>query len=183
MEKKFFKNTEIYNGCGPKGIAIPFSLENLNVARAFIIAFGGKIDSEKSRADAYKHAQWLIDQGSYTYYHDEQNGTPFNELPPEEQEKVGLGRWESERSKWSKWTPERILERDGWYEGEVYWFSIQKDNTYTYQLILKEGDWIFREFFGSDPYRFQKVEAVDGKSMLPYCNDWEEITQEEFEKI
>lgn len=65
MEMKYFKNTNFYNGCGPKGIAMKFSLQALEVARAFIKAYGGRIDSEKSRADAYKHAQWLIEQGLY----------------------------------------------------------------------------------------------------------------------
>lgn len=182
MEKKYFKNTNYFNGCGPKGIAMKFSLQGLEVARAFIKAYGGKIDSEKSRADAYKHAQWLIEQGSYTYYHDEENGTPYDKLPAEEQNKIRAPRW-GDQGKWSKWTPELILERDGWYEGEVYWFSIQKDDTYTYQLILKEGDWIFRELFTSDPVKFRKAADVDGNPAIPYMEDWEEVSEEDFDKI
>lgn len=182
MEQKFFKNTNFYNGCGPKGIAIKFTLQSLNVARAFIKGCGGVIDSEKSRADAYKHAQWLIDNGNYTYYIDCENGTPFEDLPKKEQEKIHAPQWGG-KGKWTKWTPERILERDGWYEGEVYWFSIQKDDTYTYQLILKEGDWIFRELLTSDPVKFRKAEDIDGNPAIPYMSDWEEVSEEDFDKI
>lgn len=181
MEKKFFNNTNFYNGCGPSGVAIKFSLQSLEVARAFIKAFGGVIDSEKSREESYKHAQWLIEQGNYTYYHDEKNGTPYDKLPKKEQDKIRAPSW-GDQGKWSKWTPELILERDGWYEGEVYWFSIQKDNTYTYQLILKEGDWIFRELLTSDPVKFRKAEDIDGNPAIPYMGDWEEISEEEFKK-
>lgn len=181
MEKKFFNNTNFYNGCGPSGVAIKFSLQSLEVARAFIKAFGGVIDSEKSREESYKHAQWLIEQGNYTYYHDEENGTPYDKLPAKERDKIYAPRW-GDPGKWSKWTPELILQRDGWYDDEVYWFSIQKDDTYTYQLILKEGDWIFRELLTSDPVKFRKAEDVDGNPAIPYMSDWEEISEEEFKK-
>ena len=91
-----------------------------------------------------------------------------------EEDRYWIGRDGSSR-KWSKWTPEKILERDGWEEGEVYWFSISKDNTYTYQLILREGDWIAfcPAFINSFEGRlFMNVEKdID----LPFKSEWKEI--------
>ncbi len=159
---------------------IEFHLKEKDKLKKFIELCGSyctfdKIESEKTREECLKHAQWLIDRGNYTYYHDEENGTPFDELPSEEQEKVGLGYWESKRSKWSKWTPEKILEQNGWEEDEIYWLSLAKDNTYTYQLILKEGDFVY--FAPLRPeYKFGNTIKIDGKIALPYMSDWVEVS-------
>ena len=174
---KVFENTDTWKG--ERAICWQFHLSELEETQKLIKALGTNyiyqnIDSEKSRKDALEHAKWLIVSGNYTYYHDEENGTPFKDFPEEIQNKIGYYGYDYTR-KWSKWTPELILERDGWEEDEVYWFSITKDDTYTYQLILREGDWIaFCPTFIShyDGRLFMNVEKdID----LPFKSEWKEI--------
>jgi hypothetical protein len=173
MLERYFTNTNHpYNGCGSSAVTVQFHMKDLDEIRKWIISKGGKIDVEKSYEEELKHYQHLIDIGNYSYYCDDKNGIPFNELPLEAQEKIGPGRWDRRDSKWSKWTPEKLLEQRGWEEGEVYWFSLHKDNTYTYQLILKEGDWICREYYEPNGRYFYNV---DYDCTLPYNSEWKEI--------
>lgn len=174
---KVFENTDTWKG--ERAICWQFHLNELEETQKLIKALGTNyayqnIDSEKSREHDFDHAKQLIDLGNYTYYHDEENGIPYKDLPEEIKLKIG---YESDSSKWSKWTPEKILERNGWEEDEVYWFSISKDDTYTYQLILREGDWIaFCPTFIShyDGRLFMNVEKdID----LPFKSEWKEKTK------
>lgn len=171
---KVFENTDFWKGA--RAVCWQFHLNELEETQKLIKTLGTnyayqKIDTEKSREHALEYAKWLIDSGNMDYYVDSE-GTPFEELPEEVQNKIG---YYGEGKKWSKWTPELILERDGWEEDEVYWFSISKDNTYTYQLILKEGDWIaFCPAFMNryDDRLFMNVEKdID----LPFKSEWKEI--------
>lgn len=172
---KIYKNKGMWKGA--EAICWQFHLDKLEETRSIIEKLGSlhafqKIESEKSREESLKYAQHLIDIGNYDYYHDEENGVPFDKHPKEAKEKLlqhsrGYG-------KWSKWTAEMILERNGWQKDEVYWFSITKDNTYTYQLILKDGDWICycpkisledKDFFFN----------VGETPSPPYSDDWDII--------
>ena len=171
LNERFFTNTQHpNNGCGPFARAVQFHMEDLEEVRKWIQDNDGRIDSERSRKEMYEHAQWLIAQGNHDYYVDEENGIPFCKLPKSVQERL----WDhgGAHRKWSKWTPEKILEDRGWEPDEVYWFSISKDSTYTYQLILKEGDWICRESY--EPNR-QPFYNVGSECHLPYSSDWEEL--------
>lgn len=129
-----------------------------------------KIEKAITREEALKHAQYLIDQEIY-YYGEDDEGTPFNELPKKVQEKIGercgWGR------KWTKFTPESVIARDGWEEDEVFWVSLTKDGTYTYQLILKDGDYV--SFIPTDERKFWPAPYFDGKIWLPNSSDWVEI--------
>ena len=61
-------------------------------------------------------------------------------------------------------------------EDEVYWFAIAKDGTYTYQLILKEGDWIaFCPTVGK-MYGNQYFMNIGKDFGLPYKSGWKEET-------
>ena len=155
-----------------------FHLKEKDKLKKFIELCGSycifeKIESEKTREESYKHAQHLIDIGNYDYFNDEENGTPFNELPEKDQEK--LYTYCRGNGKWSKWTAEKLLERNGWYKDEVYWLSLTKDNTYTYQLILKEGDFVYFAPLNSE-YKFGNTIKIDGKIALPYMSDWVEVS-------
>lgn len=113
------------------------------------------IDDEKSREQMYNHWKKRIEETAGTsyelgWYCDNVYGIPYDQIP--ENERRG---WMSGSGKFSKWTPETALKQDGWEDGEVYWFSISKDSTYDYQLILKEGDWI--EFDSGRREAFQNI--------------------------
>lgn len=172
---KIYKNNNFWKGA--EAICWQFHLDKLEETRSIIEKLGSlhafqKIESEKSREESLKDAQYLIDIGNYDYYHDEENGVLFDKLPKKDREKLysycrGSG-------KWSKWTAEKILEHNGWQKDEVYWFTISKDNTYNYQLILKDGDWICycpkisledKNFFFN----------VGTESFPPYKDDWDII--------
>lgn len=172
---KFYKNTQN----GNTAILFKFNLKDIDKFRKVLKQLGAKvsynqIDSEKSRASALKNAQKLIDSGSISYYLDTENGIPFSELPEKAQMKLKNYGW----SKWSKWTAEKWIAKDGWEPDEVYWFSITKNNTYTYQLILKEDDWV--SFMPYDMYENQAFDNVgnkfiDGKLPIPNFDDYEEL--------
>lgn len=156
-----------------------FHLNKLEDTRDKIIKLGEyccfeKISSERSREGELKHAQWLIDTGVYDYYNDPENGTPFEDLSEEGKAKVGDD-WNSHTKKWSKWTPEKIIARDGWYEDEVYWFSITKDADYTYQLILKDGDWI--AYCPGLKNTYNVFLNCGKECRLPNFSDWKEIKE------
>lgn len=171
-EVKVFKNTEIWRDA--IAICWKFQLSKLDDTREIINKFNQycafeKIDSEKSIEDDRKQAQRLIDEGSYKWSLDPENGTPFEELPEEVQEEIG---WSGSGRKWSKWTVEKLLQKWGWEEGEVYWFALSKDRIYDHPLILKDGDWICYCPAISDRYNIFMNAGQDCK--LPYSSDWEE---------
>lgn len=175
-EQYFINNNQLGNGLGKFAKVVQFQMSNLDEFKKWLIVNGAKIEEIKYRKSALEHAENLIKNGTYDYYHDEENGTPFNELPEDAQAKLygychGSG-------KWSKWTPERIIERNGWREDEVIWFSLLKDSTYTYQLILKDGDYVAREILGDD----RKFYDIGDDIKLPYSTDWEELSLEDFIK-
>ena len=176
---KVFENTETWKG--ERAVCWQFHLNELEETQKLIKALGARhayqeIDSEKSYEQDLEHAKWLMEQGSsYDYYHDEENGIPFEKLPIEAQDKIGY-HWGS-YYKWSKWTPERIVASHGWEEDEVYWFSITKDDTYTYQLILKEGDWIAYCPVFKDVYEGRIFMNVDSNISLPFKSEWKEVKQ------
>lgn len=114
----------------PKKNTRQFHLKEIDEFRKWLIENGAVIDSEKSREEAEKHAQWLLDNGKYDWYYDDK-GTATDPYNP--------------NRKISYYTVEKILERSGWEPHEVYWFSIDCGNEYCYQLILKEGDWVIKE--------------------------------------
>lgn len=121
-----------------------FHLKDLDDFRKWLKSKGAEIDSEKSREEAIEHAKWLLEEGHYDYFVDEQHGTPYSELSQEAQRKIGYSA--SSSTKWSPWTVDLLLQKDGWEPDEVYWFSIDRgDGEYCYQLILKEGDWVIKE--------------------------------------
>ena len=177
---KFYKNTDPTNGVGLFIIATKFSLDNLDEARHFIEFCGGEIEKEKSRKNALERFQHLIEDGTYTYFVDSSNGVPYSELPEEEQKKINHRQPESH--KWSRWTPEKLVERDGWEEDEVYWFSLKNDFDYTYQVILKEGSIIYKPYFGRDKKIWVSEEIEGLPTPFPFADDWAEISKEEFEK-
>ena len=173
MKERIFKNLVTpYNNCGPYVKVVQFQMKNLNDFRKWIVDNNGVIDREKSREESYKHNQHLIDIGNYDYFNDEENGTPFDELPKKDQEKLyGYCRG---HGKWSKWTAEKLLERDGWEKDEVYWFSLQKDNTYDYQLILREGDFVCREAYEPNHRPFY---TIGSECRFEHSSEWKEIKE------
>ena len=103
--------------------------KELNEFRNWLKSNGAVIDSEKSREEAIKHAQWLLDNKKYDWYYDEKGEAE----DPYTHRKI------------TYYTVEKILEKNGWEPNEVYWFSLDCGNEYCYQLILKEGDWVLKE--------------------------------------
>lgn len=174
VEIKTFKNKNTKAWEGKIAICWKFQLDKVDETRKIINIFNElctfeKIDSEKSVEDDRKQAQRLIDEGSYSWSLDPENGTPFEKLPEEVQEEIG---WPGSGRKWSKWTVEKLLQKWGWEEGEVYWFALSKDHVSVYPLILKDGDWIcFCPALERDYHTFLNV-GQDCK--LPYSSDWEE---------
>lgn len=106
-----------------------------------------KVESHVTRDEALAQAQQLIDRGSLTTHY-EKNGEV-------------------------KWTAEDWIEYSkGWYPGEEFWISLSKNETYTYQVILKDGDVLyfsraFKEPFGSSS-------DIEGLNPLPCSNMWKE---------
>ena len=174
---KVFENTETYKG--ERAVCWQFHLNEFEETQKLIKALGTnyayqKIETEKSRKDALEHAKWLIENGNYKWYSDPENGTLWEDLP--EEDRGWIGRNGSAR-KWSKWTPELILKQSGWEEDEVYWFSISKNDIYTYQLILREGDWIaFCPVF-INHYDGRLFINVQKDIDLPFKSEWKEITR------
>jgi len=177
MKEHYFINNNLRNGLGKFAKVVQFQMSNLNEFKAWLIANGAKIEKIKSRKEALEHAENLIKNGTYDYYRDEEHGTPFNELPEDAQE--SLYRYCHGSGKWSKWTPEYLIERNGWQEDEVIWFSLLMGNSgYTYQLILKDGDYVAREILGDD----RKFYDIGDDIELPYSTDWKELSLMEFIK-
>ena len=58
----------------------------------------------------------------------------------------------------------------GWYPNEKLWYSLSKDGTYCYQLILKPGDWV--AYTPWDRIAYCNCHAG---CHLPYSTDWEEV--------
>ena len=174
---KVYENTELWKG----GKAFCFQyhkgdedkIENvINFFNTFVSY--NKIESKITRAEAEKHAKWLIDSKNYTYHLDP-NGTPFDELS--EEDKMGIG-YSSSGSRWSKWTVDEILRKNGWYDDDLVWFSLEKDNTYTYQIILQDGMWLyFAPFLSHDnePFGYVKNTGIEDAAPLPYMYDWAEV--------
>ena len=167
-----FENTEMWKGA--IAICWQFHLDKVEETREIINKFNQycafeKIDSEKSIEDDRKQARRLIDEGSYGWCLDPENGTLYEELSEKEQEELG---WHGSGRKWSKWTVEKLLQKWGWEDDEVYWFSIGKGNGFCYQLILKDGDWICCCPAISNRYNVFINVGQDCK--LPYSSDWEE---------
>lgn len=116
----------------------------------------------------------LLDN-KYLTYHIDPNGTPFSELSEEDQTEIG---YSGSASKWSKWTVDEILRRNGWYDDDLVWFSLEKDNTYTYQIILQDGMWLyFAPFLSHDnePFGYVKDNGIENAAPLPYMYDWAEV--------
>lgn len=66
--------------------------------------------------------------------------------------------------------PEKYLENEGWEKDEILWVSLEANNIYAYQLILKEGDWVaFGHFWDGEGYRFYNVGQ---NCFLPNNEDW-----------
>lgn len=136
-----------------------FEMEHLDEIREYMkqltsLCNYNTIDSEKSRQDRYESWKKRIEEGkgecALTWYSDP-DGVPYSEVPESERED-----WMSQcYTNFSRWTPEHGLESEGWEPDEVYWFSISKNDTYTYQLILKEGDWV--EFDSSRTEAFRNI--------------------------
>lgn len=178
---KVYENTELWEG----GKAFCFQyhkgdedkVENvINFFNAFVPY--NKIESKKTRAEAEEHAQWLIDKGTYSYYIADPNdltATLYENLAPEEQAKIG---YSGAGRRWAKWTVDKILRQNGWYDDDLVWFSLEKDNTYTYQIILQDGMWLyFAPFLSHDnePFGYVKDNGIEGAAPLPYMYDWAEV--------
>ena len=58
----------------------------------------------------------------------------------------------------------------GWYPDEKLWYALTKNSTYTYQLILKPGDWV-----GYTPWDQIAYCNCHAGCHLPYSADWEEV--------
>lgn len=116
----------------------------------------------------------FLDTGRYDWHIAEPNdltATLYENLPEEDQYKIGHSGC---NRRWSKWTVDEILAKDGWEPNEVYWFSLHKDDTYCYQLILKEGSYVCREYYGND-HKFYTLSVIDGDVKLPDWSSWVEI--------
>ena len=172
-----FKNTEIW--AGAIALCWQFHLDKVEETRNIINKMADHLGyvriqhicEEKSREDEKKRFQKLIDDGVYGWAVDDDG------LTEEEVKKIDPDfspGWGYSGNRWTKWTADLLLKKNGWDDGEVYWFSIDKDNGLCYQLILRDGDWIcfcprlenvVNVFFnvGEDP------------SSLPYSSDWEEF--------
>ena len=174
-KERYFKNNEFpYNGFGKCAKVVQFHLAELDEFRQWLQENGAHIDSEKSIEDCRKHAQWLLDTGRYDWHIAEPNdltATLYENLPKEDQYKIG---YSGCNCRWSKWTVDEILAKDGWEPNEVYWFSLHKDDTYCYQLILKEGSYVCREYYGDD-HKFYTLSVIDGDVKLPDWSSWVEI--------
>ena len=172
-----FKNTEMWEGA--IALCWQFHLDKVEETRDIInrLADGAgyvktqHICEEKSREGERERFQKLIDNGTYTW------GVDPDGITEEEVEKIDPNfspGWGYSGNRWTKWTADLLLKKNGWEDDEVYWFSIEKGNGLCYQLILKDGDWIC--------YcpRLEDVLNVflnvgEDPSRLPYSSDWEEI--------
>ena len=178
---KVYENTEFWKGA--KAFCFQYhkgdedKIENvINFFKKFVRY--NKIESKKTRAEAEKHAQWLIDKGTYSYYIADPNdltATLYENLAPEEQAKIG---YSGSGRRWAKWTVDKILRQNGWYDDDLVWFSLEKDNTYTYQIILQDGMWLyFAPFLSHDnePFGYVKDNGIEDAAPLPYMYDWAEV--------
>lgn len=171
MYEQFFRNTQCpENGLGNFAKVVQFSLKNLDEFRNWLKDNGAVIDHEKSIKEDREHAQKLIDNGTYTYRVPRQGekGIPFEELPENIRNEMG---WHGQGKEWVKWTVEDIIRSDGWEKDEVYWFSLDMGNGYCYQLILKDGSYVCREFNG-DRHEFYTLSYFNNMPLLPYNSDW-----------
>lgn len=173
---------------GTQAYCFKFTMDELEDVRKKIILLSAQcayqnIDSEKSREEQLKHAQWLIDNKSYTFHVCEawqnyKDAKPYKDWPEELKNGRDLpyNNYVSQDTLWAPWTAEDLIASCGWEEDEVYWFAITKDGTYTYQLILKEGDWIaFCPRVGK-MYGNQYFMNIGKDFGLPYKSGWKEET-------
>lgn len=184
LNEIYFKATDEYtqNTFGTKARIVQFHMKDLDDFRIWLEKVCNcVIESEKSREKQLEYYRSLIEKGTYSYYHDEDHGTPFSELPEEAQNKIGYNH-NNTYSKWSKWTPEKLVEYNGWHDGEIYWFSILDSRTdRTYQLILKEGDWVTKMKYRPNVFTCGEW-FEDAKSPLPDFDNWEQISLDKYKR-